>query len=314
MNTNYSLSGKAIVTTVAQSSSYLVLGLDDGRLHVFSTQGEVLYKLRAEFSPSSLTVRQHQLIVGCRDGSIESWDLFTGAIKDILWYDEGTIVSSSRDSSLKIWSTEDWACTHELAGHTAPVISIAIDHDTLISASHDQTCKVWDANAGTLKRTLTGHHAKIFSMDFDGKIVVSGDLIGEVRVWDAMTGLCKAILHGHKSIVNHVRLHHGLIMTAGADGSIKAWSSATSTEVWTIPQAHPNAVNSISVKDDIFVSGGSGDAVSIWQVGTGALLYKIGGHYSAIWQVGFLNQGSNKVFATFWDDGSSLAIMSLLHS
>jgi WD40 repeat protein len=80
MNTNYSLSGKAIVTTVAQSSSYLVLGLDDGRLHVFSTQGEVLYKLRAEFSPSSLTVRQHQLIVGCRDGSIESWDLFTGYV------------------------------------------------------------------------------------------------------------------------------------------------------------------------------------------------------------------------------------------
>ena len=80
MNTNYSLSGKAIVTTVAQSSSYLVLGLDDGHLHVFSTQGEVLYKLRAEVSPSSLAVRQHQLIVGCRDGSIESWDLFTGYV------------------------------------------------------------------------------------------------------------------------------------------------------------------------------------------------------------------------------------------
>jgi WD40 repeat protein len=53
------------------------------------------------------------------------------------------LISGSPDSTIKVWSTDTWACERTLEGHTDGVISLVIHGDKLLSGSNGPTIKVW---------------------------------------------------------------------------------------------------------------------------------------------------------------------------
>ena len=67
-----------------------------------------------------------------------------------------TIVSASRDQTLKVWDAHTGAEQRTLRGHTDWVNGCTISPrgDTIMSASGDQTLKVWDARTGACLSTL----------------------------------------------------------------------------------------------------------------------------------------------------------------
>jgi WD40 repeat protein len=55
------------------------------------------------------------------------------------------LISGSRDHTIKVWSTDTWACERTLEGHTNSVTSLVVHGDKLFSGSGDETVKVWGA-------------------------------------------------------------------------------------------------------------------------------------------------------------------------
>jgi len=101
--------------------------------------------------------------------------------------DGKTIVSGSRDGSLKIWDAKSGVMLRSLEGHKSFVTSVAISEDgnTIVSGSYDNSIKIWDTKSGAILRSLERHKDDVNSVAIseDGKTVVSGSSDGSVKEW-----------------------------------------------------------------------------------------------------------------------------------
>lgn len=52
------------------------------------------------------------------------------------------MVSGSYDHLVKVWALASGECLRTMAGHQAPVLTIAFDQDKIISGAADNTIKV----------------------------------------------------------------------------------------------------------------------------------------------------------------------------
>ena len=73
--------------------------------------------------------------------------------------DGSTLVTTSTDSTVRVWCTRDWAHLHTLTGHTDDVTScvFAPDGSTLVTTSGDRTARVWCTRDWSHLHTLTRH-------------------------------------------------------------------------------------------------------------------------------------------------------------
>ncbi|UBF24634.1 serine/threonine protein kinase [Kovacikia minuta CCNUW1] len=139
-----------------------------------------------------------------------------------------TIVSGSRDRTIRIWNEETGKVRLILEGHTAPVNAIALapNGKTLASCSDDTTIKLWDLDTGSLLHTLTNHEGAVNSVAIssDGKTLVSGSHDRTVKLWNLETA---TLLHTatHASWVWSVAISpNGSAIASGCwDGTVSIW-------------------------------------------------------------------------------------------
>jgi F-box and WD-40 domain protein CDC4 len=62
-----------------------------------------------------------------------------------------TLISGSDDCTIKVWSTDTWACERTLEGHDDAVIFLVVHGNKLISGSYDHTIKVCSFDDGTIE-------------------------------------------------------------------------------------------------------------------------------------------------------------------
>src|SRR5262245_20920719 len=76
-------------------------------------------------------------------------------------------------------------------------VELSLDGKTLISTSRDHTIKIWDVATGELKQTLTNHTADVYctTLSHDGKLMASAD--SKIILWDARTLEPIRTLDGH---------------------------------------------------------------------------------------------------------------------
>jgi serine/threonine protein kinase len=142
-----------------------------------------------------------------------------------------TIVSGSRDKTIRIWNEETGKVRLVLEGHTAPVNAIALTPDgkTLVSCSDDTTIKLWDLATGKLLHTFSEHKSAVNSLavSADGKTLVSGSHDRTVKLWNLETA---TLLHtvAHASWVWSVAISpDGRAIVSGCwDGTVSIWMKA----------------------------------------------------------------------------------------
>jgi WD40 repeat protein len=78
------------------------------------------------------------------------------------------LISGSHDQTIKVWSTDTWACEHTLEGHDGPVMSGVMHGDKLISGSNDNTIKLWSTDTWACERTLDDHDTSVLSLVMHG--------------------------------------------------------------------------------------------------------------------------------------------------
>lgn len=287
-----------VVTSLHLTSKYIIVALDNARIHVFDTQGEQKHILQGHVMGVWAMVPWDDILVsgGC-DRDVRVWDLSTGAclhtlrghtstVRCLKMSDSTTAISGSRDTTLRIWDITTGLCKNVLVGHQASVRCLEIKGDIVVSGSYDTTAKVWSISEGRCLHTLQGHYSQIYAIAFDGFRVATGSLDTSVRIWNAQTGECQAVLQGHTSLVGQLQMRGGTLVTGGSDGSVRVWSLERFVPIHRLA-AHDNSVTSLQFDDTRIVSGGSDGRVKVWDLKTGHLVRELITHGEAVWRVAF---------------------------
>ncbi|KAI9734550.1 MAG: hypothetical protein M1834_002151 [Cirrosporium novae-zelandiae] len=289
---------QGVVTSLHLTSKYIVVALDNAKIHVFNTDGEHQKTLQGHVMGVWAMVPWGDTLVsgGC-DRDVRVWDMSTGESQYVLrghtstvrclkMSDANTAISGSRDTTLRIWDIRNGTCKHVLVGHQASVRCLAIHGDLVVSGSYDTTARIWSISDGRSIRVLQGHFSQIYAIAFDGHRIATGSLDTSVRIWDPESGQCQAILQGHTSLVGQLQMRGDTLVTGGSDGSVRVWSLEDMVAIHRLA-AHDNSVTSLQFDDTRIVSGGSDGRVKIWSLRTGQLIRELSQPAEAVWRVAF---------------------------
>jgi F-box and WD-40 domain protein CDC4 len=211
---------QGVVTSLHLTNKYIVVALDNAKIHVFDVNGDHQKTLQGHLMGVWAMVPWGDLLVsgGC-DRDVRVWNLATGyeffwpylqtgyeltfpdystpqftlrghtsTVRCLKMSDSTTAISGSRDTTLRIWDLKKGLCKHVLIGHQASVRCLEIHGDVVVSGSYDTTAKIWSISEGKCLRTLTGHFSQIYAIAFDGKKIATGSLDTSVRIWDPTDG------------------------------------------------------------------------------------------------------------------------------
>ncbi|KAF8887380.1 WD40-repeat-containing domain protein [Infundibulicybe gibba] len=128
-----------------------------------------------------------------------------------------------------------------------------------------------------------------FSSDGWGQpqsLVVSAGCDKTVRVWDTSSGYCIYTLLGHTSTIRCIRVLHGrpIAVTGSRDCTIRVWDIQRGRLLWVLT-GHANSVRCLDVCGSRVVSGSYDRTCRIWDVDTGACLHVLEGHLQEIYAV-----------------------------
>ncbi|GES57056.1 F-box and WD repeat-containing protein [Aspergillus terreus] len=289
---------QGVVTSLHLTPKYIVVALDNAKIHVYDTNGDNQRTLQGHVMGVWAMVPWDDILVsgGC-DREVRVWNMATGAgihllrghtstVRCLKMSDKNTAISGSRDTTLRIWDLTTGTCRNVLAGHQASVRCLAIHGDLVVSGSYDTTARIWSISEGRCLRTLSGHFSQIYAIAFDGKRIATGSLDTSVRIWDPKSGQCHAILQGHTSLVGQLQMRGDTLVTGGSDGSVRVWSLTKMAPIHRLA-AHDNSVTSLQFDSSRIVSGGSDGRVKVWSLQTGQLLRELSTPAEAVWRVAF---------------------------
>jgi WD40 repeat protein/transcriptional regulator with XRE-family HTH domain len=193
-----------------------------------------------------------------------------------------------------------------LRGHTDEVWGAVFSPDgtQVATVSADGTARIWDAITGkellTVKGSGTIWHA-MFSPD--GKLLATAGEDRIVHIWDATTGRKLQDFVGHTADVFHIEFSPdgSRMATVSPDGTAKVWDAFTGKEMLTLDQGsdavpywvayHPDG-SRIAVAN---TRGSNEGWVSVWDVGTGEMLFTLPDQNAFVNSVAFSPDGTRMI-------------------
>lgn len=92
------------------------------------------------------------------------------------------LLTSSLDSTLKMWDVRTGKCVRTLFGHIEGIWSVAADNFRVVSGAHDKLVKVWDLQSGRNWHTFSGHTGAVYTVGLSDTRLASGGEDGLVRM------------------------------------------------------------------------------------------------------------------------------------
>ena len=102
--------------------------------------------------------------------------------------DGSTMISGSRDCTIKFWDMPNLEERRTLKGHSEWVRNLIVTQDgkVLISASDDGTVKMWDIENGRQFRTIKSHKGPVrgIALSTDGKYLATAGNDRIITLWE----------------------------------------------------------------------------------------------------------------------------------
>jgi WD40 repeat protein len=193
--------------------------------------------------------------------------------------DGKTLLSSSRDHTIKIWDVASGELKRTLTEHTADVYCVRFSHDgkLLASGSTDTRIILWDASTFTPIRVLEGHTAAVRDVAFspDDKTLASAAEDKTFRLWDVASGKEK-VRRDHTGQVKWVLYYPDgkTIATAGTDGTLRLWDGETG-EPKKVLKGHTAGLEFCALSPDakqLFSGTGNKGEIVFWDAQSGEML------------------------------------------
>ncbi|MDF5737164.1 MULTISPECIES: nSTAND1 domain-containing NTPase [unclassified Nostoc] len=219
-------------------------------------------------------------------------------------HDGQTLVSTSADSTIKLWSSKDGSLRQTLLGHSIAVYSVSFspDDQTLVSAGADKTVRLWQRD-DPLFKTLTGHQGKLYSVSFspDGQTLATAGQDTTIKLWRTDNGTLRQTLEGHStSVYGHSKDIYSLafspdgetLASASQDYYIKLWRTRDGYMIKTL-QGHRREVNSLSFSPNsqILATASADMTIKLWNIQKKALIKTLQGHSAEVLSVRFSPDG-----------------------
>ncbi|KIV98219.1 nuclear distribution protein PAC1 [Exophiala mesophila] len=191
-----------------------------------------------------------------------------------------TLVSASRDKTLRIWDVTTGYCLKTLKGHTDWVRAVtpSFDGRWLLSAGNDQVPRLWDVNTGEVKISFLGHEHSLECVAFapssaythlaalaaykkpppassTGEFLATGGRDKLIKIWDNR-GTCHKTLVGHDNWVRGLVFHPAgrYLLSVSDDKTIRCWDLAQECKcVKVVDEAHQHFISSIRWAPDVAV-------------------------------------------------------------
>ncbi len=196
--------------------------------------------------------------------------------------DEKTLVSGSRDDTIKVWdfATGKLQRTIKPAEGDADIYALAFSRDgkVLASSGRYKTITLWDAATFKPIRKLEGHEADVRMVEFspDARTLAS---VGEdftFRLWDVATGRLKVTRREHQGKVKSVAYSPDgrTIVTAALDATVRLWDAETGEPRQVIRGASKGLEFCEISPNGRILFGGTGDIGQLlfWDARTGKIL------------------------------------------
>lgn len=251
------------------------------------------------------------------DKTIYLWDVYgetpanfaviSGHKKDILelhWNADGNkLYTASADHTVMYWDVEMLSKIKKLSGHTSHVNSccpVRSGPEMLCSGSDDKTVKVWDLKVrGAIHTIAHKHQVTAVSFSPQGDFLLSGSIDNTIRVWDIRkTDEPTFHLLGHMDTISGLALNADgtRLVSNSMDNTLRIWdvrSFCPGERCQGVLFGHQHNLEKELIKcawspDSNQVTAGSSDKfVYVWDVLSGAIVYKLPGHAGIVTEATF---------------------------
>jgi len=140
------------------------------------------------------------------------------------------VATGGDDNIVNVWRVDNASNVASLAGHTSPVMCLAIDPASehfVAAGSEGGSIKVFDMASGKLARSLTGHAAGVTCLNYDSaaNMLISGSMDASFKMWDVRTKKCIMHHKGHSTEVTDAQISPDgrWCCSSGKDGVMNLW-------------------------------------------------------------------------------------------
>ncbi|OAV99427.1 hypothetical protein PTTG_25374 [Puccinia triticina 1-1 BBBD Race 1] len=183
------------------------------------------------------------------------------------------LLSSSQDSTIRLWSLDLFKNLVVYRGHREPVWDVEWGPKGIYfaSASRDRTARLWCSERVGAVRMFVGHLSDVDCVKFhpNSLYLATGSSDRTCRLWDVQRGNSVRVFHGHEGPVNCVAISPDgkLLASAGEDQSIKLWDIGSSRLMKTM-RGHQASIHSLtfSAESTILASAGADCSIRVWDV------------------------------------------------
>jgi WD40 repeat protein/serine/threonine protein kinase len=266
------------------------------------------------FSPAPGSRR---LASASADQTVKIWDAETGRelftfpghtdkALSVAFSPDGRRLASGEIGAVRLWdSATGREVLHTLTGFRGPVSSLEFSPDGKHLATNGalEVVQVWDTTTGREAFALNGHRDHVYAVTFshDGRYLATAAADLTVRVWDASTGKEVCTLEGHAGRATCVAFSPDdrLLASGDSDQKVKLWDWAARREVRTLAEQHTHHVFGVAFSPDgKYLASASWAEVILWDVQTGELVRRLGGHAGTIWSVAYSPDGKRLAVAS----------------
>lgn len=185
------------------------------------------------------------------------------------------ILSSSADSTIRLWSTKLNANLVCYKGHNYPVWDVQFSPmgHYFASSSHDRTARVWSMDRIQPLRIMAGHLSDVDCVQWHANCnyIATGSSDKTVRLWDVQSGECVRVFVGHRGMILSLSMSpDGRYMASGdEDGTIMMWDLSSGRCVTPLV-GHTSCVWSLAFSSEgsMLASGSADCTVKLWDVNT----------------------------------------------
>jgi hypothetical protein len=258
-------------TRTLSRRAFLVLGLAVGSATALATRAEGQDRAAAKPPP--------QLVIHGHTKSVEGLAVTP---------DGRTLISASRDGTVKLWTLPDGQLIGTQEGHDKHLRAVALGREgkVLASGGGKKQIRLWtlEKNEEDALEFRGGAQELVCSLAStpDDRILISGGNLGSVNLWDWDEGTPLAALEKkHDGGVLALAVSHdSKFFVSSAGGRIQTWSLPGGKPLVDIPphKGRRSSISTLAVTPDnrkYIISGSVDGVVGIWSSVNGRLVWEL---------------------------------------
>lgn len=261
---------------ISEDSSMLAVGFVDSIVKVWTLVPQKLKTMKTADQLQDINIEAEDVLVRMMDErSGETFrSLFghSGPICALSFSPDRTLLlSSSEDTTIRLWSLQIWTCVVVYKGHMFPVWDVKFSPMGYYfsSASNDRTARLWATDHYQPLRVFAGHFSDVDVIQFhpNSNYVATGSSDRRISLWDLTTGNYVRLMTGHKSPIYSLAFSIcGKYLTSGgADCRVLIWDLAHGHLVAEL-NAHDKPIHTMTFSrcGNILASGSLDCTVKLW--------------------------------------------------